>query len=53
MRFIDGCTQSEIGLALGISQMQVSRRLTSILHQLRSQLQEPPQQDALAGAFRD
>ena len=49
MRFIDACTQSEIGTALGISQMQVSRRLTSILHQLRSQLQEPPQQDALAG----
>ncbi len=53
MRFIDACTQSEIGTALGISQMQVSRRLTSILHQLRSHLQEPPQQDALAGAFRD
>ena len=46
MRFIDGCTQSEIGLALGISQMQVSRRLTSILHQLRAQLQEPSRPDA-------
>ncbi len=46
MRFIDGCTQSEIGLALGISQMQVSRRLTSILHQLRGQLQEPSRPDA-------
>jgi len=44
MRFIDSCTQSEIGLALGISQMQVSRRLTGILHQLRDQLQEPPRQ---------
>ena len=40
MRFIDACTQSEIGTALGISQMQVSRRLTSILHQLRGHLQE-------------
>jgi RNA polymerase sigma-B factor len=50
MRFIDACTQSEIGTALGISQMQVSRRLTSILHQLRGHLQESPQQDAVAGA---
>jgi RNA polymerase sigma-B factor len=53
MRFIDACTQSEIGTALGISQMQVSRRLTSILHQLRSHLQEPAQQDAVAVASRD
>jgi RNA polymerase sigma-B factor len=49
MRFIDNCTQSEIGLALGISQMQVSRRLTSILNQLRGQLQEPPPQPDVAG----
>ena len=49
MRFIDNCTQSEIGLALGISQMQVSRRLTSILNQLRGQLQEPPPQPDAAG----
>jgi RNA polymerase sigma-B factor len=50
MRFIDTCTQSEIGQALGISQMQVSRRLTSILHQLRHQLQEPAHREAEAGS---
>jgi RNA polymerase sigma-B factor len=53
MRFIDSCTQSEIGMALGISQMQVSRRLTSILHQLRDQLQEPPHQDVVVAECAD
>ena len=54
MRFIDSCTQSEIGLALGISQMQVSRRLASILHQLRGQLQEPASRpDAAIGETAD
>lgn len=35
LRFIDDCTQSEIGTVLGVSQMQVSRLLASILQRLR------------------
>lgn len=35
MRFVDERTQSEIGEVLGVSQMQVSRLLTSILARLR------------------
>ena len=35
MRFVEDRTQEEIGQALGISQMQVSRLLRATLHQLR------------------
>ncbi|NUR08238.1 MAG: sigma-70 family RNA polymerase sigma factor [Nocardioidaceae bacterium] len=40
MRFFDGCTQSEIGRAIGVTQMQVSRLLTRILDELRDQIDE-------------
>jgi RNA polymerase sigma-B factor len=35
MRFVDGLTQSEIAAAVGVSQMHVSRLLTSSLQKLR------------------
>lgn len=35
MRFVDGLTQREIGLSLGVSQMQVSRLVRAVLEQLR------------------
>lgn len=38
LRFVDDCTQSEIGQAVGVSQMQVSRLLSSILERLRAAL---------------
>jgi RNA polymerase sigma-B factor len=38
MRFVNEMTQSEIGKQLGVSQMQVSRLLSSILEQLRAGL---------------
>lgn len=38
LRFVDGCTQKEIGDRIGVSQMQVSRLLTSVLGRLRDQL---------------
>lgn len=38
MRFVRDCTQAEIGRALGISQMHVSRLLTAILTRLRDQM---------------
>jgi len=37
-RFEEGCTQREIGMRLGVSQMQVSRILTRILQQARELL---------------
>jgi RNA polymerase sigma-B factor len=40
LRFVEEQTQSEIGTALGVSQMQVSRLLTSILARLRLGLGE-------------
>jgi RNA polymerase sigma-B factor len=36
LRFVDERTQSEIGAVLGVSQMQVSRVLSSILTRLRA-----------------
>ena len=39
LRFIEEHTQKEIGAELGITQTQVSRMLTRILHDLRQQLQ--------------
>lgn len=38
MRFVDEMTQAEIGASLGVSQMQVSRLLSSILERLRAGL---------------
>jgi RNA polymerase sigma-B factor len=38
MRFFKGCTQSEIGEVLGITQMQVSRLLSALLTRLRDEL---------------
>ena len=35
MRFVDGLTQSEIAAAVGVSQMHVSRLLSSSLQKLR------------------
>ena len=39
LRFIEELTQSEIGTALGVSQMQVSRLLASILRRLRCSME--------------
>ncbi|HIZ34238.1 MAG TPA: sigma-70 family RNA polymerase sigma factor [Candidatus Ruania gallistercoris] len=38
LRFVSGCTQHELGAALGVSQMQVSRLLDRILTKLRDQI---------------
>lgn len=38
LRFVDGCTQKEIGEQIGVSQMQVSRLLNAVLGRLREQL---------------
>lgn len=38
LRFVDGLTQEQIGTQLGVSQMQVSRLLASILGRLRDDL---------------
>ena len=37
--FFDECTQTEIGGRLGISQMQVSRRIAAVLRTLRAQME--------------
>ena len=39
MRFFRGCTQSEIGKEIGVTQMQVSRLLTRLLARLRDELE--------------
>ena len=39
-RFYDGCTQAEIAERLGVSQVQVSRLLSSALAELRNQLSQ-------------
>lgn len=38
MRFFRGCTQSEIGKEIGVTQMQVSRLLSRLLARLRDEL---------------
>ncbi|WP_330300056.1 SigB/SigF/SigG family RNA polymerase sigma factor [Streptomyces sp. NBC_00503] len=49
MRFGEELTQAQIGAALGISQMQVSRLLTRVLAHLRASMLEDPEQSE-AGA---
>jgi RNA polymerase sigma-B factor len=49
LRFVDGLTQTEVGRALGVSQMQVSRLLSRVLRRLRSQLLDEPVSLALVG----
>lgn len=43
MRFVQGHTQEQIGQAIGVSQMQVSRLLSRILGDLRQELADPLQ----------
>lgn len=38
LRYYDGCSQTEVGAALGISQMQVSRLERDALHEMRAAL---------------
>ena len=38
MRFVRGCTQAEIGKAVGVTQMQVSRILAGLLTRMREQM---------------
>ena len=40
MRFIEERTQADIGAELGVSQMQVSRRLSAVLADLRRRLED-------------
>jgi RNA polymerase sigma-B factor len=42
MRFFQNATQSQIGAALGITQMQVSRLLSNLMARLRDQLMTEP-----------
>lgn len=43
LRFVEGQTQEQIGRAIGLSQMQVSRLLSQILHKLRAELVSIPE----------
>ena len=42
MRFFRGATQDEIGRAIGVTQMQVSRLLADLMGRLRDQLASEP-----------
>jgi RNA polymerase sigma-B factor len=50
LRFVEELTQSEIGLVLGVSQMQVSRLLRGIVDRLRSAIDVPVDTRGLAAA---
>ena len=41
LRFARGCTQAEIGEAIGVTQMQVSRLLAKLMARMRTQLTVP------------
>jgi RNA polymerase sigma-B factor len=41
LRFVENLTQEQIGRAIGLSQMQVSRLLTDILGKLRARIDNP------------
>ena len=41
LRFLEGLTQSQIGLEVGISQMHVSRLIRRALEKLREEIEEP------------
>jgi RNA polymerase sigma-B factor len=41
MRFFRGATQAQIGEAIGVTQMQVSRLLSDLMARLRDQLASP------------
>jgi RNA polymerase sigma-B factor len=43
LRFFDGLTQSQIAERIGISQMHVSRLLSKVLDQLRTEAERPPE----------
>jgi RNA polymerase sigma-B factor len=42
LRYFEGCTQSQIGERIGVTQMQVSRLLDRIVTSVRSELVRPP-----------
>ena len=50
LRFVEELTQSEIGLVLGVSQMQVSRLLRGIVDRLRSAIDVPAEARGPVGA---
>lgn len=52
LRFVEECTQTEIGEDLGVSQMQVSRLLSRTLQRLRERL-ESSEQAPMAGRDRE
>jgi RNA polymerase sigma-B factor len=43
LRFVDGLTQREVGEAIGVTQMQVSRILSRIFDTLREEVGEVPE----------
>jgi RNA polymerase sigma-B factor len=49
LRFYDGLTQAEIGQAVGISQVQVSRVLRQALDRMRDLMEQPPSERAPCG----
>ncbi len=51
LRFVEECTQAQIGAALGVSQMQVSRLLVGILRTLRHELTRQDGQQEETPAF--
>lgn len=50
MRFFDGATQAEIGSAIGVTQMQVSRLLSGLFARLRGRLRGEDDQPPLTPA---